>query len=525
MFYDEKEIHNMTEIKINIDGYSNRILKKNQEIWGRSFSDAEMGSRSAFLSDILTGWSGFLTTTVLYHPTWKFPLWVREQTNPSSPGFIPAGFSWDAGCTFNQRYRTWTMIGLRNQDEEPIIGLDGEIMPRIDSFSVAFWVFDDSKLLAFGEEGKINQKLEEGYLPIVNTEWTTQNFLLKSKAYANASDGIDLCFSRTTILNKTNKTRNLKLFIVITPWGPDGFHPVFEIEYNKLLNCFIVDNNTGVIFNGIPESFTCMNYKDGDVCVDAFDGKLSLKEKSHCEVGYCSAAASYSFTLNPNQEKFIDFKLPIKKAKLSGDKVNLVKSLSFDKNIAGVTRDWKDFLKQGLMIKTPDKLVNETYKSALVSLHLLKDGEYTTPGPRLYHLFWIRDAAHQLKALDMVGFPKDVEEILEQFKTKQNHEGYFQNTRTDNKDEVFTMVEYDSNGQAIWAFVEHYKTIRDREWLKGFYPYIKKGAEYISKLRRITLTNENKDTLHYGLMPKAGVQNIPGHMIIFITMISGDFAG
>lgn len=494
----------MPEIKFNIDDITFKAIQKRNEIWGKDCLRTHMGTKWAVLTDIWTGWSGLLTTIVLYHPDWKWPLWVREQIRPESPGYIPVGLSWGAGCTWNRRYHSFTMIGLRDRVDEPLVGLDGTVMPRKNAHSITFWLFDQGELLAPGEKGEIKQSLMSGYLPIVETIWKMKEVQIRLYAFADSVNSLDICFVKAIVKNNSIDTRDLKIFLVVTPWGPDQFHPISELKYDFKKNLFTIDsNNIGVLLDQKPDGFTCMNYDSGDVCVDAFDGELYSVVQSKSDIGYCSGAVVYNFTLAPSKERSIVIKIPILAQTLASDEFARVHKASFSVHRELVIKDWEQLLEDGMKLQIPDRLASDTYKSALINLHLLKDGSVITPGPTLYHGEWIRDAAHMIRALDLVGFHKSAQECLEEFLHVQNSEGYFWHSATDIVAADVNQREYDSNGQAIWALVEHYKITRDKTWLEKIYPSIKHGAEFLIKIRATTRKEGDKESLHYGLLPKS----------------------
>lgn len=493
----------MVEIKFEIDDITFRAAQKRNEVWSKDCLQTYIGTKWAILADIWTGWSGLLTTMVLYHPTWKWPLWVREQTRPESPGYIPVGFSWGAGCTWNQRYHSFTMVGLRDRVDEPIVGLDGAVMPRKNAHSLTFWLLDQGKLLAVGEEGEIKQALIKGYLPVVETIWKLDDVEIKIHTFADSVDGVDVCFVRAAASNSSSSKRELSLFAVVTPWGPDQFHPISELKYDAANNIFVVNGYTGVLLDENPDGYTCMNYDAGDVCVDAFDGKLSSVTQSSCDVGYCTGAAVFNLTLAPGEERSVVVKIPIPALNLTLAELDKVRRASFERHLERTTSDWEQFLERGMKLEIPDKLASDTYKSALINLHLLKDGSVITAGPTLYHGEWIRDAAHIIRALDITGFHESSRECLDELLHAQNSEGYFWYGTTDLVAADVEQREYDSNGQAIWALIEHYKTTGDKAWLAKIYPFIKRGAEFIIKIRYLTRKKEDESSLHYGLLPKS----------------------
>lgn len=493
----------MPELRFEIDEVTSNVLKKLKQIYLWSHQDCYPGTKWAVYQDIWTGWVGFLTTAVVYHPEWKWPYWVREQTRPESPGYVPPGHTWGPGCTYNKNYRSFTMIGSINSTHEPVVGLDGTIMPRREGYSVTLWLYQDGRLLAVGEEGELKQELVDGYLPIVETTWTLPEVGVRLLSFVSKLNGKDVCFTRADLKNLGDTRKDVTVFIVVTPWGPDQFHPVRSVGYDREYNAFWVEGKAGLVFEERPSSFSCKNYDDGYICVDASDGKLDGTPARSCELGWSTGAGAFRTSLDPGAGHAVQFKIVVDEVEPSSSLMEPVRDAPFDDHLRKVKDGWKRLLGQGIQLEVPDKLVMDTYKSAIANLHLLKDEDGFTPGPTVYHGTWIRDASHMIRALDMFGYHGTARDALNYLLRSQNEEGYFWHSTTQ-VIEGMEIAEYDSNGQAIWTLVEHYKIVRDKAWLKEVYPAVKKGAEYLVSLRQRTMSTDGGErSLHYGLLPRS----------------------
>ncbi len=140
------------------------------------------------------------------------------------------------------------------------------------------------------------------------------------------------------------------------------------------------------------------------------------------------------------------------------------------------SRRWTETLSSAMRVDLPDKRLQSAFEANCSYLLLMHDRESITPGPFTYHRFWFRDAAYLVHALGKVGFAQQAEEVLRSFPRRQRPDGYFRSQDG----------EWDSNGQAIWALVEHLWLTRDRVYLADVYPAIRRGAEWIERKRRET---------------------------------------
>jgi len=168
--------------------------------------------------------------------------------------------------------------------------------------------------------------------------------------------------------------------------------------------------------------------------------------------------------------------------------IDEIKSKNFSSVKKEVIRDWQEELRNIIKIKLPDKLMQDCFEVNQAYLLLLYDGDEICPGPFTYHAGWLRDGAYMVSALDKMGLKEEAKEILLTYPQKQKRNGLF----------VGPSGEWDSNGQAIWTLVEHYRYTEDKEFLEKVYPSIKRGLVWIEKKRH---QSKDKKALHYGLLP------------------------
>ncbi len=94
-----------------------------------------------------------------------------------------------------------------------------------------------------------------------------------------------------------------------------------------------------------------------------------------------------------------------------------------------------------------------------------------------------------INALDKIGcFAQSLEKLIT-YPERQRKDGFF----------LSQNGEWDSNGQAIWSMMEHYRLTGDREFLKKVYPSIRKGIYWIERKRK--KTKKKREAPHYGLLP------------------------
>ena len=148
---------------------------------------------------------------------------------------------------------------------------------------------------------------------------------------------------------------------------------------------------------------------------------------------------------------------------------------------------WMDLLRKGAAIVVPEEKPSLTYSASLIHNFIARDGTVIKPGEGFYDNFYLRDAAFQVHALDLAGFPAEVRESLAHFLRFQKPDGQFISQRG----------ELDGNGQALWALYAHYALTRDRAWLRGVYPAATKSVSWLQSSRE---TEAKPDSPCYGVL-------------------------
>lgn len=442
---------------------------------------------------------GILNNSIISrHLDWIWPYWVNRQFFPDSPDFSARGFSWMA---INQTHRNWTAIGILGRKEEAIVDPRGLLTPVPFSWSLDIWVIIGDKIYSPSQFSHVTQYLHFN-LPMVNTIFEVEGVKIKVEIYSETSNGEDLLFVKAVSENKTNVEKVLSIVFTIRPYNPEGISLIKNIEYLPNNKCFIVNDKLGVIFDEQPNNILCSNAEDGDIAKRYFNWTMIYKRS--CKIGLSSGLAEYKFNLNPSEKKAHIAKIPageekklksflkkmlqpIERKKLK-ERIEKIRSIDFFEMKKNSVNRWKEKIKEGIELSIPDERMQAAWESNYAYLLLFFDGDVITPGPFTYHYFWFRDAAYSISALDKIGYSNDVNSIINTFPKRQRRNGFFESQEG----------EWDSNGQAIWTMMEHYRFTRDKNLLREIYPCIKRGAYWI---RKMLVKKADPNSKLSGLMP------------------------
>jgi len=183
---------------------------------------------------------------------------------------------------------------------------------------------------------------------------------------------------------------------------------------------------------------------------------------------------------------------------------------------------WNGFFAKAAQFNLPDPILSDIYLSrlatrAVLDVKISDDVVYNPCSPFFYFDHAYRDQAYVVYALDLAGmhdraerllkvYCMDVEEVAKgpiAFDGKPLQLGMLKNglwyTRPG---------QYDTQGQNIWALVQHDKLSGNRQWLEETsYPYIKRGAMWIVNSRHKHMEEVgDPDDPRYGLIEPGAME-------------------
>ena len=180
------------------------------------------------------------------------------------------------------------------------------------------------------------------------------------------------------------------------------------------------------------------------------------------------------------------------------------------------------FFARAARFEVPDPVLNDIFLSrlatrAILEVNLNKELSYNACSPFFYFDHAYRDVAYVILAWDMAGMHDHAEQLLRVYckDVKDVPKGPI---AFDGKPLQLGMLEnglwntrpgqWDTQGQNIWALVQHYKLSGDRAWLeKTAYPYIRRGAQWIvnSRHKHMAEVKDPKDP-RYGLIEPGAME-------------------
>lgn len=396
---------------------------------------------------------------------WVWPYWAVRQNDPADAGFVPWGFQ---PYHLNLAYRDWTAIGLPCHTREAVVDPRGLVTPWLDGWSLDTWLGTEQGLIvpARCPDDAVAQTVEPNPLAIL-TEIRRQSWVLRLRTeMVEDSAGGPWVAHQVSVWHNGPERVSGTLCLSLRPYNGEGVSLIKRIAFRD--GTCHVNDRPALVAPPTP-LVGCATYRDGDIA-HRLD-RLPAPWQADCPAGLATAVLAWPFTLAAGERWDTTVLMPLDSP---AERPAIQTVVPQWKERA--SRRWTAALSPAMRIDLPDKRWQAAFDANRSYLLLMHDGESITPGPFTYHRFWFRDAAYLVHALGKTGFTRQAEEVLRSFPRRQRPDGYFRSQDG----------EWDSNGQAIWAMVEHFRLTRDRGYLADAYPSIRRGAEWIERKRRET---------------------------------------
>ncbi len=181
---------------------------------------------------------------------------------------------------------------------------------------------------------------------------------------------------------------------------------------------------------------------------------------------------------------------------------------------AAVKEGWDSLLANGAELTTGVPHLDNIYKTSLINLLLMRtkyagrgiDGQdiyVVKPGPDDYDTFWSRDGSYITRSFNLAGLPDEAEKSLRLFWQPNLHGTLAAWGQQVTGEWASPILEWDAQGESLWALVSHYEFTRDKEWLRTVYESIRRGASWIKSVTEQTqfLKEGGERPIYYGLLP------------------------
>ena len=413
----------------------------------------------------------------------------------SRPGIYPD--------VLRKRQTYWTVVGLPHDSDESLLDEYGTFEPKAGSCSITPYIWLDNSLHSALDAKSVHQNLEDDYLPLPSVNWdASEKVKLNVQVFTDGSPTDSATYIRYSLLNISDKIQKCKLFLTVRPvqvnpkWQHGGLSPINSLEFinNKKWTLVKVNNQTTFISLSLPDNAGARAFKRGDIIEDLKSGKLLQKKKLDNAGDYISGALVYDITLKPNEKTDVIIAAPLHKSLSNISKFTRTKSVNkaFSSKLVKAKKFWHSKLDK-VKISIPNKDAEYTLKSQIAYILINADGDAIQPGSRNYKRCWIRDGSLTSAALLRMGCEDEVRNYLEWYAARVQPDGLVPPILNNNgslNTGYGSDLEYDSQGQFIYAIMEFYRFTHDRKFLSRHFPKIKTAMKFMAELSKRTLAKD-----------------------------------
>ena len=445
----------------------------------------------------------------------------EEQTTPirayqakardSQPGWFPM---W---LTRQQEF--WTVVGLPDSEHETLIGETGTIEPRKDDFSVTPFVIDGGRFVTWADV-KLDQRLEDDYLPMPSTRWTADKWTLDITAVALDPIAAPSTAVRYRLVNTGSEPFSGKLALAVRPvqlnpiWQHGGMSPIKEAECVTDVTPWNlkVNGQPRVAFLTPPSALGAASLAGGEIADFLSRGETPASKTASDSEGKTGAGVLYDLQVPAGgTADVVVVYLLAGDSKLAQEFV-AAPADEFEKRRVAQRAAWKQIL-DGITIDIPDKRLIDVMKSNFGYVLINRDRPWFKPGSRNYNHAWTRDGALTGVAMLRMGQPEMVKQYIEAYTPFVADSGWAPHMILENNEPVMFNTdpesgegqEYDSQGEYVFIVRQYFDYTGDEALVRAVYPKVVKALRFAQELRQRRMTDEYRNDPakqdYFGILP------------------------
>ncbi len=413
-------------------------------------------------------------------PEWILPGWLRGR---------PAG---------------WTMTGRESGISEALVSEDGIIQPgnRTAGLSFAVAVEGTGRVYSPEKDGGSLRLLSGGGLPqcpVPVCRWKTGPGLVieSSHMVLGAGPGPDsetVGLATLTVKNEGRTPLSLEAAAMVRPFGVRGPAWVRKIAARKRL--LLVDGRPFLLSLQDPASFHALEIGGREVSQVLPGKEVPGRDSCKSALGLAEGAWIFPVRVPPGDQVTLSFLAPVNPAAFGG----IFPSPQEIPRLVRETLEWWASRLGRVKLSCPEPSIPACFQASLGYILVGKDGAQLHPGPLAYDNFWYRDSAYMLAALNRAGLARAARDTVDALAGWQEADGKFPSI-VNLSGKCVGPDEWDSQGQAMFSIVDHYRFTGDRKWLSGKAGVLEKSARFLRSLRARRLGPKWKGRPEEGILP------------------------
>jgi len=342
--------------------------------------------------------------------------------------------------------------------------------PGPGTYGVSTWVFIHGALHAPEQMPleKLSWSFLEGHIPVLISSWEADGIEIRSRLFSDgdaAQSDIKNYFA-VELHNPGDQPVEFSLFLVIRSFGAAGGLVEKLAWENDALNV----NGAPVLYPAEkPTGFGAISYAESqsDISVFLKEGKLPAQCEVTDKSRWASGALEYRIKLAGGQTRKLDF---VAHLHANHNKFGWLKApdkaQSLDSKQAEFVGRWQRDL--SIHLDVPDRRFSDAFFAQLAHLSMFTVADEPRISPISYPIWWLRDGAYLVVALDKGGFHQFAEAAVKKVAHRDAFGGFGS--------------EGDGPAEGIWMLSEHYLLTGSLDYLREAYPHIERKAERLIQM-------------------------------------------
>lgn len=383
--------------------------------------------------------------------------------------------------------------------------------------------------------GATQQRLLEGWLPVVISEWLDREIVYEQTAFAALIDGPltppsarrgdeDMAvLLRFVIRNATHGTKQARLWMAIAPEE--------QLELRPAANGVTMVLARGRVVPDVPVARQWrVDPYEGEFLRATIQtggrGRLVALPTPGGESGAIPTAVSYEVELAGGETHTVYMTIPFVTF-TRAEEWQKVAALEFDAKLAHVTAYWHAYIGAGGEMQVPDAVLSDFHKAVRSHIAVSADkdptsGMYMLPAATYTYGVCANEACWQIHMLDQAGHHDRARDYLETFLRTQgaakldgdfaSAEGTLLGLEIEDGQVRISHFNYNlDHGVVMETLANHYRYTGDREWLERVAPNLVAACDLVIRERQRTKRTDRagKPVPEYGLLPAGHLEDNP----------------
>ena len=375
------------------------------------------------------------------------------------------------------------------------------------------------------------QRVLEGWLPIVISEWLDREIVYEQTAFAALLDGPMtpqserrgdedvVVMLRFVVRNGTEGAKRARVWIVVAP------QEQLEVRDNSVVATGRVVPAAPVARQWRVDSYDAPRLR----CTVETSGRGQLTPvpiPSENGSLATNTAVAYDIDLAGGEAHSIYVSVPFVTFTDEADWAR-VSVLDFDEKLGDVVAYWRSYVESGGVFDIPTAILRDFHKAAQTHVAVAVDkdvasGLYMVPAATYAYGVCANEATWQIHMLDQAGHHDRARAYLETFLHTQgttaldgdfvSADGAFLGLEIEDGKVRISHFNYNlDHGTVMECLIDHYQYTGDKEWLARIAPNLVAGCDMVTREREATkcLDEDGDRVPEYGLMPAGHLEDNP----------------